>query len=170
MADRGRRKLAAEARALDPVRFASIMCPEPLVILQFNYEELTALKAGARGLLDEGEPEAANVLAPPERRARVEAFVSRLDGDITLASLADVRDVESALDAVVEWLRAEMELALVATHPADERAVVSYFDFAHAFTVHHRVREMAAEMAALIELMTGEPPTPESARSIQFPD
>ena len=140
------------------------------MILQFNYEELTALKAGARALLEGGEPEGSSVLAPPERRAQVEAFASMLDGDVSLASLEEVRRVEVALEAVVAWLRAEMESAVVTTHAADEIAVASYFDFAHAFTVHHRVREMAAEMTALIELMTGEPPTPETARGIHFPD
>src|SRR5690606_9312430 len=135
-----------------------------------NYEELTALRAGARSLLDGAEPAPGGVLAPPERRAQVESLVAKLDGDISLETLGEVRDLEVALDAVVSWLRVEMESAIVATHAAHEQAVASYFDFAHVFTVHHRVREMAAEMSALIELMTGEAPTPESTRSIHFPD
>lgn len=140
------------------------------MILQFNYEELTALKSGATGLLREDEPAGGAVVAPPEKRARVEALVGMLDGDLALESLAEVRDVQVAVDSIVSWLRQEMESAVVATHAADESAVAAYFDFAHAFTVSHRISEMAKEMTALIELMTGAPPTPQSAREIHFPN
>jgi hypothetical protein len=140
------------------------------MILQFNYEELIALKSGATGLLNESEPGGSPVLAPPEGRARVEALVGRLDGDLSLESLEAVQDVQVAVESIVVWLRHEMESAVLTTHAADESAVVAYFEFAHAFTVSHRVTEMATEMAALIELMTGEPPTPQSARDIHFPD
>lgn len=140
------------------------------MILQFNYEELIALKSGATGLLSESEPGGSAVLAPPEGRARVEALVPRLDGDLSLESLAQVQEVQVAIESIVGWLRYEMESAVVTTHAADESAVVAYFEFAHAFTVSHRLTEMATEMAALIELMTGEPPTFDSARDIHFPD
>ncbi|MDZ7781034.1 MAG: hypothetical protein U5R14_14025 [Gemmatimonadota bacterium] len=140
------------------------------MILQFNYEELTALKSGATGLLREDVPADGSVLAPPEKRARVEALVGMLDGDLSLDSLAEVHEVQEAVDSIVAWLRQEMESAVVATHAADESAVAAYFDFAHAFTVSHRISEMASEMTALIELMTGASPTAESARDIHFPD
>lgn len=140
------------------------------MILQFNYEELIALKSGATGLLSESQPAGSAVLAPPEGRARVEALVGRLDGDLSLESLEQVQEVQVAVESIVDWLRHEMESAILTTHAADESAVVAYFEFAHAFTVSHRVTEMATEMAALIELMTGEPPTTESARQIHFPD
>ncbi len=140
------------------------------MILQFNYEEMVALKSGATGLLSESEPEGSPVLAPPEWRARVEALVGRLDGDLSLESLQAVRDVQGAVESIVGWLRVEMESMVVTTHAADESAVVAYFEFAHAFTVSHRISEMATEMAALIELMTGAPPTAESSRDIHFPD
>ncbi len=140
------------------------------MILQFNFEELTALKAGANGLLQDGEPMGLSVLAPPEDRARVESLVSRLDGDVSLESLSEVLEVQGAIDSIVAWLRQEMESNVLATHAADESAVSAYFDFAHAFTVQHRVSEMATEMSALIELMTGAPPTAQTARDIHFPD
>lgn len=140
------------------------------MILQFNYEELTALKAGADGLLREGEPDGGGVLAPPAHRARVEALVGRLEGDISLDTLAEVLDVQAAVGSIVAWLRHEMESAVIATHPADESAVAAYFDFAHAFTVSHRLAEMAHEMSALIELMTGAAPTAEVSADIRFPD
>ena len=140
------------------------------MILHFNYEELTALKAGAHVFLEGGETERGAVLAPPEARARVEALVPLLEGDISLSTLQELRGIEAAVIAIVDRLRVEMESVVVATHAADEGAVASYFDFAHAFTVAHRLGEMASEMEALIELMTGSPPTSDVLTSFCFPD
>jgi len=140
------------------------------VILHFNYEELTALRAGAQVFLDREAPGRGGVLAPPEDGARVEALLPRLDGDLSLSSLEELRSVEAAVVAIVECLRVEMESMVVTTHAADEDAVAAYFDFAHGFTVAHRIGEMVAEMEALIELVTGSSPTRETARSFYFPD
>ena len=140
------------------------------MILHFNYEELTALRAGAQVVLGEEAPAHGGVLAPPEHRARVEALMPKLHGDLSLSTLAELRAVQAAVEAIVASLRVEMEATVVATHPADEGAVAAYFDFAHAFTAAHRIREMAGEMEALIELVTGSAPTDEAARAFQFPD
>ena len=48
--------------------------------------------------------------------------------------------------------------------------MAAYFDFAHALSVAHRLEEMLTEMAALIELVTGEAPDAEAARTFRFPD
>jgi hypothetical protein len=141
------------------------------VILRCNYEEVEALRAGARALLgraEEAPPSA--VLAPPESRARVEALLPRLEGDLSLYTLDELRGVQVGIDAVVEYLREEMESAVLATHPADESAVNAYFAFAHGLTVLTRVGEIAEEMEAIIELVTGEVSSPEAARSFRFPD
>ena len=140
------------------------------MILHFNYEELTALRAGAQVYLQGDSPAGGGVLAPPERRARVEALLPRLHGDISLSTLAELRVVLTAVEAIVELLRVEMESTVVALHPAAEGAVSAYFDFAHGFTVAHRIREMAVEMEALIELVTGSPPNDLTAETFQFPD
>lgn len=140
------------------------------MILHFNYEELTALRAGAEVFLDRGETEPSAVLAPSEERGHVEALLPLLDGDVSLSTLEDVWNVQAAVGAVTEMLQTEMEAVVLATHPAGERAVSAYFDFAHVFTVSHRLDEMASEMEALIELVTGEPPTAESAQTFLFPD
>ncbi len=140
------------------------------MILQFNYEELTALKAGARSFLGRDEESDSRVLAPPAERVRVEALLPRLEGDVSVPTLAELRAVRSAVDAIVECLRVEMESVVVATHAADEQAVAAYFDFAHALTVAHRLDEMASEMEAMIELVTGEPSTSATSRSFHFPD
>jgi hypothetical protein len=140
------------------------------VILYFSYEELSALKAGAQAFLGGEEPVRGGVLAPPEKRARVEALLPRLAGDLSLSTLDEVRGVQAGVAAIVECLRVEMEVMVVTTHAAGEEAVAAYFDFAHAFSVAHRIREMVSEMEALIELVTGGPPTEETARTFRFPD
>lgn len=143
---------------------------ETTVILRFNYEELTALRAGAEVFLDQGETGGGRVLAPSEEHARVQALLPLLEGDVSLSTLEDVRHVQAAVGAITAMLQAEMEAVVLATHPAGERAVSAYFDFAHVFTVANRLEEMAGEMEALIELVTGGAATAETARSFVFPD
>ena len=140
------------------------------MILHFSYEELRALRTGADAFL-EGEGSATvAVLAPPESRARVEALLPLLEGDLSLSTLEELWGVQAAVTAIVECLRAEMESVVVELHAADEGAVAAYFDFAHALIVSHRIGDVASEMAALIELVTGSPPTSETARDFRFPD
>jgi hypothetical protein len=140
------------------------------VILYCNYEELTALKAGARVLLDRAEADSERARLSPRLRADVENLLPLLDGDISLSTLGEVLSVERAVIAIVRHMRVDMETKVVVTHPAEEGAVAAYFDFAHGFVVEHRVREMAAEMEALIELVTGEEPTREAVGSFDFYD
>jgi hypothetical protein len=141
------------------------------VILRCNYEEVSALKAGARAFLDRADhANLAAVLAPPESRARVEALLPRLEGDLSLYTLDELRGVQMAVEAIVEFLREEMESAVVATHAADESAVNAYFAFAHGLSVSNRVREIGQEMVAIIELVTGDAPSFEAVRSFRFPD
>jgi len=140
------------------------------VILHCNYEEVEALRGGARALLGQPGSSASAVLAPPESRARVEALLPRLVGDLSFSSLEELRGVQVAIDAIVEHLREEMESMILATHAADESAVSAYFAFAHGFTVLSRVGETAEEMEAIIELVTGDSPSPEAVRTFRFPD
>ncbi len=141
------------------------------MILHCNYEELRALRHGARTFLGAHEGEAcAPVAAPPRARAGVEAIMPRLVGDMDIQSLAEQRNVRSAIGSIVSCLRAEMETAVLATHPAQEAAVAAYFDFAHALTVQERLDEMGQEMEALIELVTGASADDDTARTFVFPD
>lgn len=140
------------------------------MILHCNYEEVEALRGGARALLGEPGRSTSAVLAPPESRARVEALLPRLVGDLSLSTLDELRGVRIAIDAIVEHLREEMESTILATHAAEESAVTAYFAFAHGFTVLHRVSEIAEEMEAIIGLVTGDSPTPETVRTFRFPD
>jgi hypothetical protein len=140
------------------------------MILACNFEEMTAIHHGARTLLAEGGGEGMAVAAPSAARAAVEALLPRLHGDISVRTLADQRQIERGLEALVSRLRVEMEERIVAAHPADESAVGAYFDFAHAMAVLGRVQEMGSEMRALLEVMTGEAPTPWAIRNFVFPD
>lgn len=140
------------------------------MILYCNYEELRALKEGARMVLSDTGGEDSPVAAPPAGRAEVQRVLPRLEGDLTIETLAEQRTVAVALETIVEVLRVEMETAVVSNHPGQETAVEAYFDFGHALSVLSRVREMGSEMEAVIELVTGEEPTEEAARSFEFPD
>lgn len=140
------------------------------MILHCNYEELRALRSGGRSLLEGGAEESSYVLAPPEDRARVEALLPLLDGDVSVTTLAELLGVTLAVDAILAYLRAEMEAVVVATHAADESAVAAYFDFAHVLTVLSRLHDLAAEMEAMIELVTGVPADSETALTFRFPE
>lgn len=141
------------------------------MILQCNYEELMALRQGARALLEVEEHGAVcAVAAPAEDRAQVEALVPRLESDLMVTTLSDQIEIEAAVQVIVECLAAEMEASVVATHPADEAAVAAYFDYAHALSVLGRLRDMGSEMRALIEVVTGTAVDEASAGAFRFPD
>lgn len=148
------------------------------MILHCNFEELGALKMGANSLLGEpgGEawhvmaPMAPPVAAPPEGREEVLALRSRLSGDLTVETLADQRRVLKAISAIVGRLREEMDASILDSHPAGEGAVSSYFLYAHALSVLNRLVELGQEMEALIEVVTGAPPTRDVAATFLFPD
>lgn len=140
------------------------------MILRCNYEELHALRQGARTFLDSCEGDQHVVAAPPAAHGMVAALLPRLVGDLTITTLDELRTVEMAVEAIVVCLRIELETTVAMTHPAAEQAVSAYFDFAHALSVLTGLREMGHEMEALIELMTGERPTDAHAREFVFPD
>jgi hypothetical protein len=99
----------------------------------------------------------------------VEALLPRLTGDLTIQTLAEQRRVARAIATIVERLKEEMDLFIILAHPADESAVTSYFLYGHALAVLARVTEMGQEMEALIEVVTGSPPTREAAETFLFP-
>lgn len=139
------------------------------MILRCNFEELGALRKGADALLTEGLSVSSPVAAPPEGLQEVEALLPRLTGDLAVETLADQRRVMKGVAAIVARLEEEMDASVLATHPADEAAVSSYFLYAHALMVLNRVAELGQEMEALIEVVTGGPPTPEVAATFRFP-
>lgn len=141
------------------------------MILHCNFEEIQALRSGATAFLGlEPGAEAVPVAAPPLAKARVEALLMKLDGDVSLPTLAEQRQLESGVRTIVEFLQGEMK-ALIADHsPTDEGAMDAYLDFAKAYSVLARLRRIGREMEALVEVMIGGPVTPELERSFEFPD
>lgn len=139
------------------------------MILHCNFEELGALKAGANALLAEGRGGGAPVAAPPEGQRELRALLPRLDGDLVIKTLAEQQRVSRAVHAIVGHLKDEMDLFIISAHPADELAVASYFHYGHALAVLARLAEMGQEMEALIEVVTGEPPSEELAKTFHFP-
>jgi len=140
------------------------------VILHCNYEEIQALRAGARTVLEAraGEPCFARTL--PNGREQVEELLPRLDGDLSFHTLAEIQVVTRAVDTIVDCLRIDMDAFVIATHPAHEDAVAAYFDFAHALAVLGRLRVMGSDMQTLIEVLTGGPADDVAAREFVFPD
>ena len=140
------------------------------MIVYCNFEELTALKAGASQVLGGYAPDHGAIAAPPEGREQVAALMPRLGGDFSVITLAEQRSLLHTLAIIVEMLRVEMESMVATNHPAHEVAVSAYFDFAHAFSVQTRLYEVGSEMEALVELVTGGPVTDELARDFAFQD
>jgi hypothetical protein len=140
------------------------------MILRCNFEELGALRKGARDLLGSRPRGDSPIAAPPRGREEVQALLPRLSGDLTVDTLADQRRVLKGVAAIVSRLKEEMDVAVLSTHPADESAVSSYFLYAHALAVLHRVSELGQEMEALIEVVTGAPATSKVAATFRFPD
>ncbi len=140
------------------------------MILRFNYEEISALSHGARGYLEETSGVEGGVVAPPVERRTIELFLDQLDGDLSVLTLEDQREMERAVGAIVEHLRSEVDLQVTIAHPAAEEAVAAYFDFAHALSVLSRLRDMGEEMHAVVEVISGAPPTDTLVREFVFPD
>lgn len=140
------------------------------MILTCNYEEVTALTHGARAFLGDDFLESRPVAAPSQERGDVEDLLPRLTGDLTFNTLAEQREAERGVRVVVDHLQVTMEEMVVATHPAAEEAVAAYFDYAHALSVLGRLRELGAEMEAMVEVVTGRPPHGEILHTFRFPD
>jgi hypothetical protein len=140
------------------------------VILHCTFEELAALSAGAERVLAEASGAGVAVAAPPEVVADLEALGPRLTGDLSITTLADARGIARAMLYVLSDLKARMDSLILTENPASERTVQAYFEYAHVLSVEDRLRRIADQMAALIELMTGAPPTELTARTMAFPD
>lgn len=139
------------------------------MIFSCNFEEMQALREGARGVLEEPAGEG-SVAAPPATRAVVESLVPQLTGDLAFLTLADQDAAERGVRVVVDHLRMVMDVQIVATHPAGEPAVAAYFDYAHALSVLHRLEAVGREMRALFEVLQGSPADPVDHHTFVFPD
>ena len=139
------------------------------MILHCTYEELTALGATASRVVSAAEG-GSRVSAPPQALADVASLQPRLRGDLSIATLEEQRSIERAVDYLLDELRERMNDYILTQHVGSEDSVNAYFDYAHVYALRDRVRGAGREMVALIELMTGAPPTVESSQSVTFPD
>ncbi|HEX6588483.1 MAG TPA: hypothetical protein VF039_05625 [Longimicrobiales bacterium] len=139
------------------------------MILHCAYEELTALGATANRVVSAAD-DGSRVAAPPQALADVASLQPRLHGDLSIATLEEQRSVERAVEYLLDALRDRMNGFILSQHVGSEDSINAYFDYAHVYALLDRVRGVGREMVAMIELMTGEPPTAETARSVTFPD
>jgi hypothetical protein len=139
------------------------------MILYCSFEEIQALTAGAERVLARAGSGAA-VAAPSEAVAGVETLLERLPTGVTLPTLAEQRRLRLGMALIRQTQLEQMEDAIRNLHPAAEEAVTGYFDYAHTVAALERLEVMGHEMAAIIEVITGAPVTPESAASVSFTD
>lgn len=140
------------------------------MILFLSFEELSALGASAGHVLAAGSHAGHGIVAPPQFLARIEQFSQRLAADITVENLEDQRDIQRIVEHLLAGCRARLDDMVLTHHAADESAVAAYFEYAHVLTVSRRVRAIGDEMAALVELMTGDDPDSDAARRFTFPE
>jgi len=140
------------------------------VIIHFSFEELQALRTGAAVVLDRFPLGQGTVAAPPRERVQVQALAAQLQGDLSLGTLAEQQRVEMALRTIARTFLDQLNDEIRASHPASEPAVASYFEYAHTRAVLDRVTDAGAHMRALIEIVTGAPPSAEVAESFSFSD
>ena len=140
------------------------------MILYCTFEELSALSAGGERVLAEAGSGNGIVAAPPEILADVESLLPRLNGDVSVTTLAEQQRIARAVTFIVAELKQRMDAMVLDMHPADEYTVQAYFEYAHALTVQDRVVRMGAEMQALISLLTGAPANSQTAQNFTIPD
>jgi hypothetical protein len=137
------------------------------MILKLSFEEVTALSSATERLLV--SPDGGGVAAPPEVLAELEAHLP-LQGDISVMTLAQQRRLARAMDYVIDHLKARMDAFIVELYVGADDAVNAYFDYANVLSLRARLDPMGREMVALIELMTGAPPSPQTAEQVTFLD
>jgi hypothetical protein len=140
------------------------------VILYLSFEELAALGSCAERLLLANTVSGHGIAAPPQLVADVEQFAHRLTGDIAISSLDDQRTLQLVVKHLLDRSRDAMDEAVILQHAAAESAVAGYFEYAHVLTVNNRLLAIGEEMAAIVQLMTGDDPDSESGRRFSFPE
>lgn len=137
------------------------------MILRINFEEVTAVNSAAARLL--GPDTGGGVAAPPEALVALEGLVP-LDGDLSVETLAEQAGLLHAMDYVLDHLKRRMDAFVIEQYVGSDDAVNAYFDYANVLAVRSRLNGLGREMSDLIELITGDPATDETAEGIGFPD
>ena len=138
------------------------------MIVSLDYEELSSLRDGAELAL-EPAPQGGAVAAATAEQACLEALRTA-EGDLSLTTLAEQQEAQRAIGRILMAARERMDVLVLAQYVGSDDAVNAYFDYAHVLTVLERVRVVGRRMSAIIELVTGHPPTSESSVDVTFPD
>jgi hypothetical protein len=139
------------------------------VILYLNFEELSALGECADHVLAAGGT-GHGIAAPPHFIAEVERFAQIISGDVNLKSIAEQKRILAVVNNLLAGSRSRLDRIVIEQHAAAEDAVAAYFTYAHVLTVARRIESIGQEMAAIVELMTGETPDSEAGRRFSFED
>jgi hypothetical protein len=139
------------------------------VILNCDFEELAALTAAIGRALEDGR-RGHPVAAPPVAVSDLQELLARLVGDISVDSLAEQARLRRTVAFLADELRLRMDSTILGQHPAAEDAVLAYFDYARVLSVLLRLDRLGHEMAALVEVLTGQDPSTESAQQYSFGD
>jgi hypothetical protein len=137
------------------------------MILKISFEEMTVLNSATERLLS--SQDGGGIAAPPEILAALESQLP-LAGDVSVLTLAEQRSLARALDYVLDHLKRRMDALIVDLYVGADDTVNAYFDYANVLSLRARLDPIGREMEAIIELMTGEPPTRETAEQVTFPD
>lgn len=137
------------------------------MIVRVSYEEVTAINSAAERVLSSAGGVA--VMAPPDVMEELETRLP-LPGDVSVDTLAEQQRLEAAVEYVLDHLKRRMDAIIVEQYVGSDDSVNAYFDYAYVLSIRARLEEAGREMRAMIEVMTGEPPTRESAEQIEFPD
>ncbi|MEJ2503300.1 MAG: hypothetical protein P8177_08290 [Gemmatimonadota bacterium] len=137
------------------------------MILRMSFEEVATMNAAVERLL--GEPGEGAVLAPPEVLAELESRIP-LRGDLSILTLAEQGRLLGAVDMVLDYLKRRMDAVVLEQYVGAEDAVNAYFDYANVLTTRTRLDGLGVEMSAMIEVITGQAPTPADREAIGFPD
>lgn len=137
------------------------------MILRVTFEEVSALNSAAERLL--GQEGRGGVAAPPEALAALESVLP-VEGDLSVTTLRHQVRLQRAMELVLDHLRRRMDAIIVEQYVGSDDAVNAYFDYANVLTLRSRLGRIGEEMTAMIEVMTGEAATEETAEGISFPD
>lgn len=140
------------------------------MILYLSFEELSALSAEAERVLAGSAAAGYGIAAPPQFLAEIEQFAQLLVGDVTIDNIEHQRSMRRVVTYLLDGCRDRMERVVLEQHAAAESAVAAYFDYAHVLTASRRLDAIGAEMAALVEVITGEDPESDAGRRFAFPE
>lgn len=140
------------------------------MILYLSFEELSSLRSGTDRVLEADAHAGAGIAAPPQVIADLEQLAPLLTGDITVSTLEQQRRLRGAVAHLLHDTRLQMERFILDQHAAAESAVAAYFDYAHLLAVLRQLDRMREEMAAMVQILTGDDPESEAARRFCFPE